>query len=320
MTGPAPILVAGVPRSGTTWTAQVVARLAGVPVLHEPDNEKEWASALTAKASLGRFPALRDGDRAPAYETLWSLAARGHDPGRASTRNRLVQRVWRSAPENVRERIAFGPGPRWTLSSLVGLSAEGVPPRRTLVKSVHTPLAVGWVAMHASIPLEVIVVMRHPANVLSSWLRLALPDRDRRLDRRDDVKHAYLDRWGIPPPGREPLARAAWQVCLLTAALQEQAMVRPDWITLHHEDLCRDPVAGFGPVTERPGFAWTDEARAYLSTSDRAGEGFDLHRRAAELPDRWRSALSPPARAALASVWTTFPHLEHWAGDLEDLT
>src|SRR5581483_1257337 len=81
---PGRILVIGPPRSGTTWVEQVLGRAAGARVVHEPDNETCSPFALRAKATLGRFPVLAAGDRAPlAYFELWSRAFEG--VGRAAT-------------------------------------------------------------------------------------------------------------------------------------------------------------------------------------------------------------------------------------------
>lgn len=321
MTRPATIMVAGLPRSGTTWTAQVIARLADVPVLHEPDNEKEWPSALAAKSGRGRFPVLRPGDEAADYAALWRLAAQGRTADSTSTRNRLLRRVWRAAPERRREAVVAGrsPGLGRMARRLAGPPGAALPEQRCLVKSVHAPLALGWVAERFPHPVPVVVVVRHPANLLTSWLQLELPDRDRHLDAREDVRRAYLDRWDVPPPGSDPVVRAAWQACLLTAALLEQTGEHPEWLTATHEDLCRDPRARFAEVARRLGLPWTDAAASYLTRSDRPGQGFDLHRRTAELPDRWRSVLPAPAREALGRVAPAFPHLERWRDDLVGL-
>jgi hypothetical protein len=321
VTGPATILVAGLPRSGTTWTAQVVARLADALVLHEPDNEKEWLSALAAKSRLGRFPVLRPGDDATGYAALWRLADLGRTGDSLSARTRLLQRAWHATPEPLRERVVAGRGRglgrAW--GPLDDPSTTVVPQRRRLVKSVHAPLALGWVTEAFHHPVRIVAVTRHPANLLGSWLHLGLPDRDRRLDAREDVRATYLDRWDVPLPGPDPVVRAAWQACLLTAALLEETGHHPDWLTVTHDDLCRDPGAGFAEIARRLGLPWTDAAATYLSRSDRPGEGYDLHRRTAELPDRWRTALPVPAREALGRVAPAFPYLERWRDDLVGL-
>ena len=55
MSGPR-ILVAGLPRSGTTWVAEVLGRTAGARYLHEPDNHLVRPDAWWAKRRPRRLP------------------------------------------------------------------------------------------------------------------------------------------------------------------------------------------------------------------------------------------------------------------------
>jgi hypothetical protein len=59
-----PVLVVGVPRSGTTWTARVLGAALGTRLVMEPDNEKISAPAILPKRRLGRFPVLASGQSA----------------------------------------------------------------------------------------------------------------------------------------------------------------------------------------------------------------------------------------------------------------
>ena len=53
------VLVAGLPRSGTTWVGEVLGRTAGARYLHEPDNHLVRPDAWLAKRRLGPYPELR---------------------------------------------------------------------------------------------------------------------------------------------------------------------------------------------------------------------------------------------------------------------
>jgi hypothetical protein len=48
------LLVAGVPRSGTSWVGQALACAEGARSVGEPDNEDNFPYAIQAKAGLGR--------------------------------------------------------------------------------------------------------------------------------------------------------------------------------------------------------------------------------------------------------------------------
>jgi hypothetical protein len=184
-----------------------------------------------------------------------------------------------------------------------------------LVKSVHAPLALEWLA-HCFPDVRVVVVLRHPASVLSSWRELDLPDQYRALDRHPAVRDRFVAPWEVPLPGGDRLSRAAWQVCLLSAALLDAAGRHPDWLVVEHEDLCRRPVERFAGLSRGLGMTWNDRADQFLRTSDTAGEGFAVQRRAIEQPGRWRSRLTIDEIGLLASTMRRFPLLERWSGDL----
>ena len=116
----------------------------------------------------------------------------------------------------------------------------GLVGRRVIAKSVHAPLAVEWVTQRFDV--DVLVVLRHPANVLASWLELDLPDRDRSLDRWPPSRTATRARWHVPSPGPEPLARMVWQLGLFTASLEEAAARHPRLAgACARRAVCRSP-------------------------------------------------------------------------------
>ena len=324
MTGDArPVVIAGIPRSGTTWTADVVAKIARVPSLHEPDNDKESLAALMAKRSLGRFPTLRPGDPAPRYERLWRDALGGRSTKVTTGRGLLGDRLWRSVGSSQREHAVQG-----RISARIRLAAaltgtpklkpyspSTVPAVVVVVKTVHAPLALEWLVDRFS-PVRVVVVLRHPANVLSSWRELGLPDQDRALDQHPVVQRDYLTPWNVRPPPADPVARAAWQVCLLTAVLLDAAARHAEWLVVVHEDLCAAPVPRFGALARALGLPWRNDAERFLRESDRPGDGFAGQRRAGEQPDRWRSRLAPEGVRALATAAAQFPGLDRWVSEL----
>jgi hypothetical protein len=314
-----PVLVAGIPRSGTTWTAQVLAHAHGSALLHEPDNEKEHLAALRAKRSLGRFPVLRPGESAPAYEGLWRHAFSGVTEPR-SGRAIVATQLWLRASREQREAAVSGRLPLG-LRVARALTKPPAPPGSDagtgdlVVKSVHAPLAVEWMA-HCFPAVQVVVVIRHPASVLSSWRELGLADQDRALDRHPAVREGLMRAWELSPPDDDALSRAAWHVCLLTAALLDSVARHPEWSLVEHDDLCRRPVERFADLSRRLGMTWNERGEQFLLASDTAGEGFAVRRRAGEQPGRWRVRLSADDVDVLAGTMRRFPLLDRWSADL----
>jgi Sulfotransferase family len=309
-----PLLLIGFPRSGTTWAARMLATARGATLVHEPDNEKISAPAIWPKRRLGRFPALTPGEAAPGYRGLWRWAFSGA-PERANLR--LADHLLRRSNKDALEDLVQGrPDPALRLAgALASMPGTGSPRGPVIVKSVHACLALDWLV--SEFDVDILVLQRHPANVLSSWLDLKLPDQDRRLSEVLQVQERFGRPWGLPEPGRGAVEAAAWQVGLLTAALEQAAANHAGWHVLTHEQLCTNPEEQFGQLFEALGLEWGPESSAFLEQTNRPGSGFSVERDASELPDSWRSRLDPKDIETLGRVLRSFP-IKNW--NMQDFT
>ena len=200
-----PLLLVGIPRSGTTWTMQVLGADPNLDPLLEPDNEGTSAPAIWGKKAAGRFPALQPGDRDERYHGLWSWILEGAP---RSPRLRVAAQILR--PVQPPGRTRFLQGRRVPLMTIAGAIANhpgsGTPraPRnqRLLVKSVHAPLVIEWLAEEFEI--DVLVLLRHPGNVLSSWLALNLNEQFVRLEENPSGANATPRRLGRRGPRTRP--------------------------------------------------------------------------------------------------------------------
>jgi hypothetical protein len=299
-----PVLIVGLPRSGTTWTENVLGTALDASIVSEPDNEKLSAPAIWAKRSLGRFPVMFAGDEAQAYRRLWRWALTGAPSSRSL---RAAQRlVERSDPEAVEQLVKGRPSPELRIAGiLASRPGFGEVPGVLVAKSVHACLAIEWIV--TKFELDVLVVLRHPANVLSSWLELDLPDRDRDLGGSARVRRRFLDKWDVPLPGVGPVERAAWQLGLLTAALEEFAYAHTDWVVRTHEQICSDPDSEFRSLFLELGLTWGPTTSSLLELGDKPGSGFTLNRKYSELADSWRTRLDQDVVDILGRVLRPFP-------------
>jgi hypothetical protein len=280
--------------------------------VNEPDNEDRFPSAIAAKKGLGRYPLLRPGDAAAEYHHLWNWALRGAYEG------------WRERGA----RLLLGPGATHrifdgtldaasTISSVLARhpSMAHVPADRSVhekvfVKSIHAELAIEWIA--ANFDVDVLVLLRHPANVLSSWIDVQLKDsRNPTLETRPDIRDEFVDRWGVPLPGPDPVEQMSWRICLLAAALEEAVARNPGWTTMTHESLCDGPIERFRALFDELGLAWSEATEQVLRDSDQPGEGFVSLRIASEVADTWQRRLDDPQVATLRRVLGTFP-ISRW--------
>lgn len=305
---PSPILVVGAPRSGTSWVARIIASHPSVGYFHEPDNEKLHPVAFYLKQRLHRFPYLRAADDSPEFETLWKLALYGRFPGRRV--RKAADRLGRLAPEvverNVRARCDVT-SPRDDIQSSQwqrrraaaayavarGMTTVlGIMPQRRLVKSVHSVLALRWIARNFAVPT--VIVRRDPFAVVASYLRMKLPDADRNVFSQTSFVEDFLDGEMAETVTRavDPLQRIGYQLAAIDRFLDSYVRGDPDCITVEHEALCRDPVTEFRAVVSRLGLSWTAEIEHAIAASDRAGTGFNTQRARHEEIGKWKHELS----------------------------
>ncbi|MGH3658472.1 MAG: hypothetical protein ACRDUA_17595, partial [Micromonosporaceae bacterium] len=207
-------------------------------------------------------------------------------------------------------RAAFTPGGHLTtnlraVSALARKPAKPVGGATVLVKSVHVPLALDWIASRWH--PRVVVVQRHPLNVAASWCALGWGGL--RIDRHPFVQERYVRPLGITPldPGCSRLAVVTWQIGLFTVALERAAARHPDWVVVSHEQLCADPERGFAGLCSALGLEWGDGGRRFLAASNRPGTGTTTFRVAGEQPERWKRRLDAAQVREVRRVLDGFP-------------
>jgi hypothetical protein len=289
MTAPR-VLVAGLPRSGTTWIGEVLGRTAGARYLHEPDNHLVRPEAWWAKRRLGPYPEFHAGADGAEYERLWRVAFAG-GPRRSPlyAGARILQRA--GAPR-VSGRLASRKRPRTAPGPLV-------------VKSVHCARSVEWIADRFG--PAVVLVERHPFGVIASWRKLGWDDF---LDTDPGARRYSAAVLGVEPPSPSApwIVRAAWHHGLLNSYLQRARRRHPDWLVVRHEVLCTAPEAGFRRLCESFGLHFTAEAARFLAASNRPGDGYSTNRLWHEQIDGGRRRLSPGEQTLVEAT------LERFAG------
>lgn len=310
------VLVVSMPRAGTTWVGQTLGRTDGACYVGEPDNERKEPYALFAKKNLSRFPALSSKDDAPELAQLWDMAFEGRVFGKRYRELAARSLLRTTTPAEV-NRASCGPN-RHSSMRLRLVGALACPPSRAqnassvVVKSVYAPLCLEW--LHCRYHPKVLVVLRHPLNMISSWLSLGY--RDSMLDEDEAVRSRFIEPLGLPLPDRDasPLARIAWEVGLMNSVLENAFTLHSDWSIATHERLCEDPAGEFERFAELLGLQWGGAARRFVEESNRPGSGYAPQRIASEQPQRWRSRLRDEQVSEIASVLRGFP-LRTWSDE-----
>src|ERR1035441_660413 len=85
-----PVVIVGLPRSGTTWTMRALGTSPGALRVGEADNEDKYPAAIHAKRRLGRYPVLGPGEKNRAYHRLWDWILHGAHEDARSLRARQI--------------------------------------------------------------------------------------------------------------------------------------------------------------------------------------------------------------------------------------
>lgn len=308
-----PVVIVGLPRSGTTWTMRVLGTSPGTIKTLEPDHEEKYAAAIHAKRKLGRYPSLVPGERADAYRALWKwILAGGQDTWRSIQARRLLGPRYET-------RIFDG---RMDLTTVVAstLARNPRPSKedngRVIAKSIHAHMSLEW--LDQEFDITPLILLRHPASVLASWMEVNLKEGlYNTLESRPDIRARYLDRWDVPQPGPDPVERLSWRIGLLVSVLEESLARNPTWHMRTHEQLCTDSESTFQKLFADLGLEWSDATPEYLIDNNIPGDGFQTRRVASEVVGSWQKRLNDEQLATLQRVLEWFPVTTWSAADFE---
>ena len=290
--GQEPILIAGPPRSGTTWEFNVLRQAAGVLNQYEPDNLKHNPLALYALAGLHRFPMAEQASQSAGWQQFWDqVFAGGWQSGlplRALRRwyrwrNRSVELAIQQrsgAPIPANPYLTYTPSQGavnpFSSSRLVNWTEVAIRrpagDRRVLVKSVHCLRTMDL--LRERYRPRIVLITRSLPNLVASYLRTRFPDGCRgigptapyRLEADRQLQAAGGSDW-------ELFQRIVIQACELTRILIDYAAAQPEAILVRHETACLDPEAHYRSLFGRLGLAWSPKVENYLRQVDKPRTG-----------------------------------------------
>jgi len=275
-----PILVTGMYRTGTTWVGAMLAA-AGLWPLHEPFNPNRglWPDELAY--ATGKDPR-------PEIDRLVAALVRGGHP----------------------EVVRLPHADRW-FSPLRLLPRT---PRRVLLKDPSAALLSEYLVRQHG--MRALVIHRHPAAVVASFVRLGWPTG--KLVTRLLSAERLMDDWLGPfaAPMEAAAGRRDWvsgavlyaSVATVLLGLERrnvEAMTR-----LSFEALCADPIGRFRELHARLDLPYHGGvARAHERLTEAEGSRAGPHgvrRRSAAMADRWRSEVRESDVTAVREVWERF--------------
>ncbi len=309
--GGRPILILSLPRAGSTWTANVLRRSAGVRFVSEPADAYRWPAAFWAKLGLAEYPtpyALKS----KKFQKLWKTVLEHpsyFDEARfgAKLLPRIRASLIRRAVKPRKISLTRSPA-----TQVQPLSKQGSDDR-LLIKEVTISFCGGLIADW--LDADVLVLRRDPKQVAASWEKMGFPPEP--VHKQPWVAREIIQRLDIAVPALETHAeRLAWTVGLLDLALMREAKSR-DWPIFTHEQLVANPEDEFKEIARVLDLEPTEQMWQFLHKSGSAeGSRYSTSRTAEQLRDSSKGVFSESDQVNLEKVLDLF--VEHLPRNLAD--
>jgi hypothetical protein len=244
-----PILVTGMPRSGTTWVGRILTADRQVGYINEPFN-------LESSPGTIRLP----------VDHWYTYVAAENEERFLTPLLHLLNFEYGLVRElrRCRSRMDL----HHTLKTWLGfVRSRG---RRPLVKEPHAVFSADWF-LHR-LRSEVVVTVRHPAAVVSSWKRL-----EWNFDFSNLLQQPTLMRDLLEPlrpemedalsPRKDLVDHVALLWRVIYSVVQEYGQRSPHVHVVRHEDLSRDPLREYAKLYEALGLLFTSRAAAAVALS-----------------------------------------------------
>lgn len=342
MNGHRPVLIVGLPRSGTTWVGEVFSTAKDTLYLLEPDNEKTSPLAWLCKDELHRFPYLTAKDDSIPYQQLWRTILGGrsqfwhvNDALRLILRQRAFEleagignrsgycyidsNLHKVGEARTRAyRVEDHTFMAFLARQLLTKVYHPTSAHRLMVKSVHASLSVEWIAHH--FPVKVIFVLRNPYSLYTSYKRMRMPDGFRNLLFQKTLQRDMLQY--IPQQRRtfmiEQYEQIVFQIMLMYKIIESQLPAHPEWTLISHDRLCMAPHDGYNRLFGILQLAWSRHTDEKIDSLNETGKGFAPKRISNQQPFKWKKEISDSEQSNIRR-WVDSFDLHHFFKQYVDL-
>ena len=296
-----PILIFGLPRSGTTWIGKLFDSHPDTLYRHEPDSVYRLALPLFPdRSAAGRYRQELE-QFVAALPDMRALKIAGKQPlFPKNYHSSFALAAYRASAAFVKFAGRILPG----MPMPYRPTGAGYEQRCLVWKSIESLGRLG-VCLEALPGARAIYLLRHPCGYVASVLR-------------GEAGHRFVDRtpasedYGIfemlmdTAPARSrgltlnglqklsPEERLAWSWVLSCEKVLADTQGSDRILPVRYEDICASPVAGTRRMFEFAGLSWHPQTQAFItaSTTRPHKDYYSVFKNPAASAERWRSDLS----------------------------
>lgn len=254
-----PVLVTGLPRSGTSWAGKMVEAGGRHVYVNEPMNPSH---------PPGRSPGVLDVDVQHYFQYVSDELGESWLP--AFERTVALRYGWRAELRRNRRPYDLARAVRYAAAFARGRRTG----RGALIDDPYAIFAVPWLLAHLDI--SAVVMVREPVAFVGSWRALGW-----QVDTAELLAQPMLMRDLLGDHRSELEAMAGSTDWLGSAAILWRATYaalhafadHPRVHVVRHEDLAARPVEGFAALYEKLGIEWTPTAEASIRRATSGGTG-----------------------------------------------
>lgn len=287
-----PILITGVPRSGTTWVGRMLDLSPQVGYINEPFNPTHQPGICSCV-----FPYW--------YQYIHSGNAHKYEAGIAAML---------SFRYNLAAQLRLRPS-RTSMEALVrdawNFMIARVQGARPLLKDPIAVFSSEWLARNVG--AAVVVLVRHPAAFAASVKRLewTFPFKDLLAQKtlmQDHLAEFEPELRRMAGERQDPVDHASLMWRVVYTVLLRFGHAHQDWLFVRQEDLAREPARGFADLFGRLELGYTDRmarridwySSGKLDHEADAAED-DIRRHSQDTIRRWRDRLTSQEQARVRS-------------------
>lgn len=297
-----PILLFGMPRSGTTWIGKIFDSHPETLYRHEPDS---WGrlNFLPLMAPLDQAEtyasSIRDFfDRLPYMNLTKVVASTPIFPKKYYSPLRYQLFRFNVFTAKALAKISGErPASSW-------IRSRDIPRIRVVWKSIESLGRLG-VIERALQPCFGIHITRHPCGYVASVLRGELQQRfTSNVSASEDLELLAMcmnttaaHEYGLSMEllqSLHPVERLAWRWVLYNAKALEDIAGEPNCMSLRYEDLCVDPVGVAKKLFEFTHLSWNDQTERFVSqsTAKDVGRYYSVVKDPMKAATKWKKELS----------------------------